>query len=133
MPLRGPAVADRQLFRDRFLIAIISQSTYRRAAKGDIVETVEAIKLIIAQVLGTQVEHLRDDMTLEELGAASIDIVEIAYEIEEKFDISIPIRPSERSLQVNAEPGALESMQLASKTIAEFARIVNSLVEAKSR
>jgi acyl carrier protein len=106
--------------------------TYRRAAEGDIVETLEGIKLIIAQVLAIPIERLRDDMTLEELGAASIDIVEIAYEIEEKFDISIPIKPSERSLQVNAETEALESMELAFKTIAEFARMVNSLLEAKS-
>jgi acyl carrier protein len=98
---------------------------------GLTVDAIEEIKAILAKVLGVPIEQIRDDASLEDLGAASIDIVEILYEIEEKFDISISIKPSEPSLQVKSETGALETTELGLMTIVELAYAVNSLVAAK--
>lgn len=45
---------------------------------------------IVAEQLGASAERLRESDALETLGCDSLDIVEIAMQLEERFDISVP-------------------------------------------
>ena len=94
-------------------------------------ETLDEVKRIIAKGLRLPIERLTDDTRLEDLGADSLDIIEIVYDLEEKFGISITIKPGESSLLLKPEtPGTDSMVELG--TVADIARVVQSLVEAKS-
>lgn len=95
------------------------------------VETLDEVKRIIAKGLRLPIEQLTDDTRLEYLGADSLDIIEIVYDIEEKFGIDVTIKPGESSLLVGSDTAGTESM-VELGTIAEIARVVDSLVAAKS-
>ena len=72
------------------------------------------------------------DTRLEDLGAGSLEVIEIVYDIEEKFGISVPIKPGESSLVLETETrGTKSTVELG--TIGDIARAVQSLVDAKSR
>ncbi len=53
-------------------------------------DTLERIKEIICEKIDIRPELLREETTLEETGADSIDIIEIIMELEYAFDVSIP-------------------------------------------
>ena len=95
------------------------------------VETLDEVKRIIAAGLRVPIEQLTDETRLEELGAESLDIIEIVYDIEEKFGIDITINAAESSRPLKSETVGAESMAELG-TIADIARIVDSLVAAKS-
>lgn len=95
------------------------------------VETFEEVKRIVAKSLQIPIEQLTNDATLEGLGAESMRVIEIVYDIEERFDIAVPIRPGESSLVIEMETdGARSSVKL--ETIGDIARAVQSLVDARS-
>lgn len=49
------------------------------------------VKSIIAEKLGKKIEDIRDDASfIEDLGADSLDIVDMIMKLEEEFGISIP-------------------------------------------
>src|SRR6266849_683086 len=73
--------------------------------------TLDEVKRIIAKGLRLPIEQLTDDTRLEELGADSLDIIEIVYDLEEKFGISITIKPGESSLLVKSDTAGTESME----------------------
>lgn len=52
------------------------------------------VKEIVEDTLG--VEEVRNDQTFEELGADSLDTVELIMEIEEEFEIDIPDEEAEK-------------------------------------
>ncbi len=53
--------------------------------------TIDKVKEIIANQLSVKVEDLKDDTNIaEELGADSLDLVEILMSLEDEFGISIP-------------------------------------------
>ncbi len=53
--------------------------------------TVEKVKEIIANQLSVKVETLKDETNIaEELGADSLDVVEILMSLEDEFGVSIP-------------------------------------------
>ncbi len=95
------------------------------------VETLDEVKRIVAKGLRVPIEQLTDDTRLEDLGAESLDIIEIVYDIEEKFGIDVTIKPGDSSLRLKSEASGAESM-VELGTIAEIARVVESLVAAKS-
>jgi acyl carrier protein len=95
-------------------------------------ETLDEVKRIIAKSLRVPIEQLTDDTRLEDLGAESMDIIEIVYDIEETFGISVPIKPGESSLVLETgTEGTKSTVELG--TIGDIARAVQSLVDAKSR
>ena len=54
-------------------------------------KTIDKVKLIIANQLSTEVEKLNEKTNIaEELGADSLDLVEILMSLEDEFGISIP-------------------------------------------
>ena len=53
--------------------------------------TVEKVKEIIANQLSVKVDTLKDETNIaEELGADSLDVVEILMSLEDEFGVSIP-------------------------------------------
>ena len=59
-----------------------------------------------------------------------MDVIEIIFELEEKFGISIPFNPDEGSSAPRSEEPN-EAGDLASQTIGEVASAMKSLVDAK--
>jgi len=57
----------------------------------------EKVKEIIAKELGVEREKLTDDASfMEDLGADSLDTVELVMEFEKEFDIDIPDEDAEK-------------------------------------
>ncbi len=49
------------------------------------------VKQVIAERLGKKVDEIRDDASfIEDLGADSLDIVDMVMKLEEEFGVSIP-------------------------------------------
>jgi len=76
------------------------------------------VKLVIAKALKIPVERLTDETKLEDLGAESLDVIEMVFELEEKFDITISLNP-------NAEGRSFG-------TVGDVSRAVKNLVDAKA-
>ena len=50
----------------------------------------DEIYAIVANQAKLQVDSLRSDATLKDLGVASLDAIELIFDIEEHFDITFP-------------------------------------------
>jgi acyl carrier protein len=60
-------------------------------------DMVEKVKDIIAEELGVEREKLTDDASfMEDLGADSLDTVELVMAFEKEFDIDIPDEEAEK-------------------------------------
>ena len=100
---------------------------------------IDDVRSIIAQSLKIPVEKLTPETRLEELGAESLDVIEIVFALEEKFDIAIPLRADEatRLTKTNEGGGAAKPEQsggqdLPFSTVGDVAEIVEKLVAAKA-
>ena len=58
---------------------------------------IDDVRSIIAKSLNIPVEQLTPDKRLDELGAESLDVIEIVFALEEKYDIAIPLQGSDAS------------------------------------
>jgi acyl carrier protein len=56
---------------------------------------IDDVRSIIAKSLNIPVEQLTPDKRLDELGAESLDVIEIVFALEEKYDIAIPLQGSD--------------------------------------
>lgn len=62
----------------------------------------EDVKKVIAEELGADVASITPDAKIiEDLGADSLDVVELIMALEEKFDISIPDEDGQKIVTVN--------------------------------
>jgi acyl carrier protein len=100
---------------------------------------IDDVRSIIAQSLKLPVEKLTPETRLEELGAESLDVIEIVFALEEKYDIAIPLRADEatRLVQSDAGGGAAKPSQgdgqdVPFSTVGDVAEIVEKLVAAKA-
>ena len=60
-------------------------------------ETVEALKAIVAESLGISADEIASSASfIDDLGADSLDIVELVMAIEKSFDIEIPDEDAEK-------------------------------------
>ncbi|MEA2975696.1 MAG: acyl carrier protein [Alphaproteobacteria bacterium] len=75
------------------------------------------VKLVISKSLKIPVEQLTDETKLDDLGAESLQIIEMVFDLEEKFDIDIPIDPD------------AEKRSRIFSTIGDVARAVQNLIE----
>ena len=66
-----------------------------------IVETKDRIVEIIANQLGLEVDEITSEASVvEDLGADSLDVVELIMTIEEEFDVEIPDSEAEKIIKV---------------------------------
>ena len=91
-------------------------------------EVANEVKNVIAKELKLPVEELGDDRLLTDLGAESLDVIEIVFALEEKFNVDI-------SLKMNQGGGAGkqgESDLSNFATVGDICRSVKALVDAKA-
>ena len=104
---------------------------------------IDDVRSIIAKSLNIPVEQLTPDKRLDELGAESLDVIEIVFALEEKYDIAIPLQGSDAS-RVSAS-GKSEGREDKSEgqdksggselpftTVGDVAEMVEKLVAAKA-
>ena len=61
----------------------------------------EKIKKVVAEQLDCDIANIKEDSKfIEELGADSLDVVELVMALEEEFDIEIPDEAAEKILTV---------------------------------
>ena len=82
-------------------------------------DILEDVKEVIAKQVNKDVGELNADTKLTDLGIESLDVIEIVFALEEKFDISIPF---------NANESAAEAFA----TIGQVADAVKGLVATKA-
>jgi len=92
---------------------------------------VDEVRQIISQTLKVPIERLTPDTRLDDIGAESLDVIEIVFELEEKFGISIPFNPDESPSARRGAREPNEAGDLAFQTIGEVASAVKNLVDAK--
>jgi len=72
----------------------------------------EEVKRIISKVLRVPVDQLTSGTELQNIGAQSLDVVEIIFELEEKFDISIPVpQGKEEGLEFDTIEAMMQAVQ----------------------
>jgi acyl carrier protein len=91
---------------------------------------IDDVRSIVAKSLNIPVERLTPDTRLDELGAESLDVIEIVFGLEEKFDITIPLKADEASRVTTAGKSGSEDMPFS--TVGDVADIVQKLVAAKA-
>ena len=77
------------------------------------------VKQIISKQVGVPLDQLGRDSNLEAIGVESLDIIEIIFALEKKYNIAIPFN-------------ANESAALAFETIGQVSDAVEKLVVVKS-
>ena len=105
---------------------------------------IDDVRSIIAKSLNIPVEQLTPDKRLDELGAELLDVIEIVFALEEKYDIAIPLQGSDAS-RVSASgksEGKSEDKsegqdksggyELPFTTVGDVAEMVEKLVAAKA-
>jgi acyl carrier protein len=90
---------------------------------------IDDVRSIVAESLKIPVERLTPDTRLEELGAESLDVIEIVFALEEKFDITIPLKADEATRL--ATSGKSGGQEMPFSTVGDVADIVQKLVAAK--
>ncbi|MGM0501971.1 MAG: acyl carrier protein [Bacillota bacterium] len=58
-------------------------------------DVAEKVKEIIAEELALDMEEVTEDATFDDLGADSLDIVEVVMAFEDEFDVAIPDEDAE--------------------------------------
>lgn len=94
-------------------------------------DVLNEVKSIISEKLQVPVERLTSDTKMGDLGAESLDIVEIVFTLEEKFGIDIPLRAEEASQLASGESDE-DTAKLALLTVAGIAQAVNERIAAKA-
>lgn len=100
----GTPVSARQVAR-------LSQrsSVIVRAGK-DIKEVTKDVRKIIAEQLGTEEDKVQADSNFADLGADSLDTVEIMMALEEKFDIQLDEEEAQKLTTVQQAADKIASM-----------------------
>ncbi|MGA8650242.1 MAG: acyl carrier protein [Xanthobacteraceae bacterium] len=97
---------------------------------------IDDVRSIIAKSLNIPVDQLTPEKRLDELGAESLDVIEIVFALEEKYDIAIPLQANDAT-RVSAS-GKSESQdksgnsELPFATVGDVAEMVEKLVAAKA-
>jgi acyl carrier protein len=89
---------------------------------------IDDVRSTIAKSLHIPVEKLTPESRLDELGAESLDVIEIVFELEEKFDISIPLKADDATRLTSNGPANKDT---PFATVGDVAALVEKLVEAK--
>jgi acyl carrier protein len=88
------------------------------------------VKSIIAEVLKVEPGSLSPDTRLSELAVDSLDLVEVVFKIEEKFDIAIALEPKDSSFKIKMAPDGTEDVSL--DNVRDIIQTVQKIVDAKA-
>jgi len=70
----------------------------------------DEVKEVVAEQLGANIDEIKEDSKfVEDLGADSLDVVELVMALEEKFDIEIPDDEAEKIQTVQDVVNYIES------------------------
>jgi len=94
-------------------------------------DIVDDVKQIVANSLKIPIEQLKGTSTLKDIGAESIDVIEIVYGLEEKFDVDISTAFKDSKPSGAAGAGGNELAALGDMTIADVAKAVQKLIDTK--
>jgi acyl carrier protein len=99
------------------------------------VDISDEIKSIISKKLNVPIEQLTPDRKVGDLGAESLDIIEIVFSLEERFEIDIPLRAQEATRLGSGEDKSddSESENLVMLTIGGIIEAVKERVDAKAK
>ncbi len=90
----------------------------------------DQVTQIIAEQLKIPIDRLSPTTALQELGAESLDFIEIVFTLEETFDISIPYNANEAATdQDDSSPAGAAKFE----TIGQISEAVKRLVDTKAR
>jgi acyl carrier protein len=109
-------------------LALIKPRGSRQRERASAMSTLDDVRQIIAKTMKIPLDQLTADTRLDEIGAESLDVIEIVFELEEKFGIDISLKADGTSDgQPPADPGALPF-----QTVGEIAVAVQGLIDAKA-
>jgi acyl carrier protein len=91
-------------------------------------EVADQVKNVMAKELKLPVEELTDDRLLADVGAESLDVIEIIFALEEKFNIDISLKMNQ-----GGSAGKRAETDLSNfATVGDVCRSVQALVNAKA-
>ncbi len=96
-------------------------------------EIFEQLKPLLTEVLGVRPERVRlEDVLVADLGAESIDLLDLSFCIEERFKVTIEANEIEREAKKRLPGGVYEKEgYLTDEALAEIRRAVPELNPAK--
>jgi len=93
----------------------------------------EKLKLLIVEILGVAPERVRmDSVLVADLGAESIDLLDLSFQIEARFGVTIEANEMEREAKTRLAGGAYEKDGLLTEeALAEIRKSATGLDPAK--
>ena len=90
---------------------------------------IDEVKDVISKSLKIPADQLKASSKLVDFGAESIDVIELLFDLEEKFDIEIAVKSNKDALSAGQDNNRLN--EISFMTIGDVAGIVDKLVAAK--
>jgi acyl carrier protein len=97
---------------------------------GSVEAVTDEVRRIIARELKIPLERLTPDTVLQDLGGESLDLIEIIFALEEKFDTSIPYNANDAAATDKRESSMAGLGKL--ETIDQICTAAKGLVDAKT-
>jgi acyl carrier protein len=94
------------------------------------VDAADEIKGIIGKVLKIEPGALKAESRLSEMAADSLDLIEMVYMFEERFDISMELEARESSFAVKIKRNS-QVQNVEFNTVGEIIDVVRQIVDAK--
>ena len=90
----------------------------------------DEVRQIVSKQLKIPLERLTPDTALQELGVESLDLIEMVFALEEKFNISIPFNANDTAVPGKEHSSSLGLGRL--ETIGQISSAVQERMEAKA-
>jgi acyl carrier protein len=75
----------------------LGQAKFKKAEESSMSETADRVKKIVVEHLGVEADKVTEDASfIDDLGADSLDIVELVMAFEEEFGVEIPDDAAEK-------------------------------------
>jgi acyl carrier protein len=100
-----------------------------RRQQGNKLAIIDDVRLAIAKSLKVPTEQVSPDARLDQLGVESLDVIEIVYELEEKYNITIPFSADEGA---RISKGSTAEDNVPFSTVADIAALVQKLLDARA-
>jgi acyl carrier protein len=104
--------------------------SFGNSTGGAVTAIADDVRQIISRQLKIPLERLTPDTALRDLGVESLDLIEMVFALEEKFDISIPFNANEMAAAGKEGTSSVGLGKL--ETIDQICKAVRERVEAKT-